>query len=889
MTEDGDQREAPPATEQGRRLGEARDSAAPALSRALAALKEAGAALGEAGAALAAGAIAAGSRGRARLAEGVRAFFLRSSRRPPAKAGTHTKPAKAGTHTKPGSGTALEPRGDLFDDAPQVPSRPEPPIENRGATPPLAAERQTPMPADPPVTAPKGKRLAAPARRAPARATAAGPMIRGLIADIGWLAGSLALTGAAGALFVAFVLIAPRAPDDADLWAANRQTSIVILDRNGDEIAARGARYGERVAVADLPPYLVQAFLATEDRRFYEHRGVDLRGTARAFMTNLKRGGVVEGGSTITQQLARNLFLSLEQTYVRKAREALLALWLEGRYSKDEILSLYLNRIYLGAGAYGIESASKTYFNKSARDVSLSEAVMLAGLPKAPSSLAPTQNPAGARKRADDVLQNLVETGAITDFEAREAKKHPPVISGGNGDADLGWFFDYIAAKAREMSGGRTGDLIVTTTLDAKMQRDAQAAVAAVISTETKLAGAEQAALIAYDANGALRAMVGGVSYVESQFNRATQARRQPGSTLKPFIYGMAFEDLLLHPQTMIDDTPTRFGDYMPSNFDEDYHGRLTVREALQRSLNLPAVAVLDRLGPTRLAARLRQCGVTLQFPGLDPVAPLPLALGGVGTTLWDLTGAYAAIANGGAVASMRAVAGSPGEATQRDTLMSPAAAWYITDILAEVSRPDDTLDPSFRRGGARIAYKTGTSYGYRDAWAIGYDARTTIGVWVGRPDGNPVPQATGHETAAPILFQAFGLLPDPGRGVVGPPPEGVIDRLSDDLPARLVTFSPQPGPVAPPGTISLSQRLRIDFPIDGSIVELPASAGASAPLPLVAAGGERPFVWMINGVPIETASFSRQAAWLPDSPGQARITVIDANGDSVSAQIWIQ
>ena len=575
--EDGDQRDAPPERE--RRPNEARGSAPPALPRALAALKQAGAALAEAGAALAAGVAVAASRGWARLG----AIGRRNER------------------------ILQAPRGDLFDDDPSVKARPEPPIgssgENRPTTPPLAAERPAPMPSEPPVTAPKGKRLSAPPRRVSKRApkrAAPGVFIRELMIDLGWLAGSLALTGIAGALFVAFVLIAPRAPDSADLWAANRQTSIVILDRNGEEVAARGARYGERVAVADLPPYLVNAFLATEDRRFYEHRGVDLRGTARAFMTNLKHGGVVEGGSTITQQLARNLFLSLEQTYVRKAREALLALWLEGRYSKDEILSLYLNRIYLGAGAYGIESASKTYFGKSARDVSLSEAVMLAGLPKAPSSLAPTQNPFGAQKRADDVLQNLVETGAITDFEAREAKKHPPVIAGGNGDVDLGWFFDYIAAKARDMSGGRTGDLIVTTTLDAKMQRAAQAAIASVIGTEAKLAGASQAALIAYDANGALRAMVGGVSYVESQFNRATQARRQPGSAFKPFVYIAALEAGLT-PQSSFVDQPIKIDNWEPQNYTPGYQGRMRLTEAVAKSVNTIAVQASEYAGRARV------------------------------------------------------------------------------------------------------------------------------------------------------------------------------------------------------------------------------------------------------------------------------------------------
>ena len=367
-------------------------------------------------------------------------------------------------------------------------------------------------------------------------------------------ASSLAFLGAIAGLWVAFLIIAPRVPVDADLWNVNRQSAIIVLDRNGEEIAARGARYGEAVEPEELPPYFIQAILSTEDRRFYQHRGVDLRGTMRAAMANARSGGVVEGGSTITQQLARNLFLSFEQTYIRKAKEALLALWLEGRYSKDEIFSLYINRIYLGAGSYGVESAALTYFGKSIRDVTLAEAAMIAGLPKAPSTYAPTQNPKGAERRAAVVIDNLLETGFITPFEAREATQNPARVTSANADSDLGYFFDYAAAKAKKIVGPHAGaDLIVTTTIDQKLQRDAEAAVAAAISVDNRLKGAEQAALVAYDASGALRAMVGGRSYKESQFNRAVQAKRQPGSAFKPFVYVAALESGLKPSSRFID------------------------------------------------------------------------------------------------------------------------------------------------------------------------------------------------------------------------------------------------------------------------------------------------------------------------------------------------
>ncbi len=348
---------------------------------------------------------------------------------------------------------------------------------------------------------------------------------------------SLAFLGAGAGMALAFIFMAPRVPEDSDLWNVNRQSAIIVLDRNGEEIAARGARYGEHVEPAELPSHLIKAFLSTEDRRFYDHTGVDLRGTLRAALANAKSGRISEGGSTITQQLARNLFLSPEQTYERKAKEALLALWLESHYTKDQILSLYLNRIYLGAGTYGIESAAQTYFGKSARDTTLSEAAMLAGLPKAPSTYAPTQNPLWAQRRAAEVLDNMLETREITPFEAREARENPAVVLLQNSDSDLGYFFDYAAAKAKKLSPTIAGDIIVTTTIDQKLQRDAEAAVKTALTIEMRLKGASQAALIAYDNTGALRAMVGGRSYKESQFNRAVMAKRQPGSAFKPFVY----------------------------------------------------------------------------------------------------------------------------------------------------------------------------------------------------------------------------------------------------------------------------------------------------------------------------------------------------------------
>ena len=664
--------------------------------------------------------------------------------------------------------------------------------------------------------------------------------------------------------------------------------SAVVLDAQGQVLRAFTTGDGMwrlPATVDDVTPFYLEMLVAYEDRRFWWHPGVDPLALTRAVSQMVASGEAVSGGSTLTMQVVR-LLEPRPRTVASKLIEIARAIQLELRYSKEEILAMYLTLAPYGGNLEGIQAAAHAYFGKPADALTPGEAAMLVVLPQAPTRWRPDRDMAAALAAREKVLRRAHSFGVITAQQLAEALEEPLPTT------RLAMPFDAPHLTQRLVTASIAAGVrspVIETTIDRRLQRAMQDLALRALDGLDPHANL---AIIAVDNDsGNVIAYVGSGDFFSEQREGQVdlvQAIRSPGSTLKPFIYGMAFEDLLLHPQTYIDDTPARYGDYAPTNFDGGYQGRLTVREALQRSLNMPAVAVLDRLGPTRLATRLRQSGVALHFPGLDPVAPLPLALGGVGTNLWDLTGAYAAVANGGAISPLRVIADSPGDVPVLHELMSPAAAWYLTDILADTSRPDDVLDPSFRLGGSRIAYKTGTSYGYRDAWAIGYDADTTIGVWVGRPDGNSSPQRTGHNTAAPILFQVFGLLPDPGRGVVGPPPDGVIERLTD-LPARLLSFGGQPGLTQPVGTIRVAQELRIDFPIDGSIVELPARAGDPAPLPLVAAGGARPFLWMVNGAPIETSMISRQTAWVPDGPGQARITVIDANGDSVSAEIWIR
>ncbi|HBS35847.1 MAG TPA: hypothetical protein DEA50_12335, partial [Parvularcula sp.] len=507
------------------------------------------------------------------------------------------------------------------------------------------------------------------------------------------------------------------------------------------------------VAVAELPPYLVSAFLATEDRRFYEHGGVDFRGTLRAVIANLRANDRGEGGSTITQQLARNLFLDFEKTYTRKAKEAMLAFWLEGRYSKDEILSLYLNRIYFGAGAYGVESAAKTYFNKSARDVSLAEAAMLAGLPKSPSTLAPTLNPLGAQDRAGDVIANLRETGAITEFEAREALKRPASVASESENAGVGWFFDYVAEQARAIAGPANYDVVVRTTLDQKLQRDAEAAIRSVLTVEAKVDGALQSALIAYDNDGALRAMVGGRSYLESQFNRATQAKRQPGSAFKPVVYAAGFENGLT-PQTRMVDQPINIAGWKPENYDRQYRGAMRITEAVARSINTIAVQVSEKVGRAKVIQMARRLGISSEIPAGEA----GIALGGFSASLEELTAAYLPFADGGLGVrpyAIEEIADGRGKVLFSRTPRQPAAildkkvAENVTHVLYQVMTSGTGRRASL--GNRQAAGKTGTTNDWRDAWFIGYTAQMTAGVWVGNDDFQPMDKVTGGTLPAAI------------------------------------------------------------------------------------------------------------------------------------------
>ncbi len=566
---------------------------------------------------------------------------------------------------------------------------------------------------------------------------------------------SVGFVVAGAALYVIFIKIAPAAPDTTDLWAVNRLPSVVMLDRNGQEIAARGARYGEAIAVDELPDYFIEAFLATEDRRFYSHHGVDARGIARAAFANFRSGTISEGGSTITQQLAKNLFLSPEQSYLRKAKEALIAMWIEGRYEKDEILSLYLNRIYMGAGAFGVESAALTYFGKSARDVTLAEAVMLAGLPKAPSALSPTSNPFGAQDRALEVLDNMRETGAITEEAARAARLNPPRVVASETDGELGYFFDMAAERARALAPPGAKDLIIQTTIDLDLQRKAEAALKAALTTDAKLAGATQGAIVVFDnQTGAMRAMVGGRSYVESQFNRATKARRQPGSAFKPFVYAAALENGMT-PATRMVDQPIDIAGWRPKNYANRYDGPMRLTEAVARSVNTVAVQVSEEIGRDKVIEMARRLGVKAEIPEGEA----GVALGAFNLSLDELTAAYMPFARSGRSVAPHAVVRiedkdggelylhDPGD-TER--LVSADVARDMTHLLYQVMAYG-TGARARLPGGRQAVGKTGTTNDWRDAWFVGYTGQLTAGVWIGNDDYQPMNKVTGGALPAMV------------------------------------------------------------------------------------------------------------------------------------------
>ena len=527
----------------------------------------------------------------------------------------------------------------------------------------------------------------------------------------------------------------PR-PDAA--LATTRRPSVTLLAADGAMLATQGDLYGETVRLRDLPAFLPAALIAIEDRRFRQHPGVDVIGIARALYTNLVAGGVRQGGSTLTQQLAKNLFLTPERSTRRKVQEALLALWLEARFSKDQLLEIYLNRVYLGAGAYGVDAAARLFFGVPARRVSLWQAAMLAGLPKAPSRLNPRRAPEAATARAVEVLEAMAETGAITTAQARaEAERINPRARASHG---AGWFADWVLEDLPARFPD-SADLVLRSTLDSRLQASVEARLAALLAGPGARAGVAQGAVVALEAaSGAVRAMAGGRDYRSSQFNRAVDARRQPGSAFKPIVFLAALERGAT-AEDMVADTPLHIGTWSPGNGQWRPRGEITLEDALAHSVNTAAVRVLLRAGGARpVAAVAHRLGVAGRLPN-----DASLALGTGEVSLLDLTAAYAAFANGGARVTPFALVANGRTAlahTPPEQVVAPEHAAAMRRMLAAVVARGTGRAAALP--GRVVAGKTGTTQDFRDAWFIGLVGPLVMGVWLGNDDASPMEEVAG-------------------------------------------------------------------------------------------------------------------------------------------------
>lgn len=626
----------------------------------------------------------------------------------------------------------------------------------------------------------------------------------------------------------------------------------------------------------DVDRRFISMLIAYEDKRFYSHHGVDPFAMMRAAWQVLWHGRVVSGGSTITMQVARLLEPRPERTLGAKAAEMIRAVQLERRLSKDEILALYLALAPYGGNLEGTRAASLAYFGKEPKYLSTAEAAMLVALPQAPESRRPDRFPKTARSARSRVLALLTSKGIINADQAKAAELEPAPH-----ERKL---FPMLAAHVAERLVKRNSgphkrvNLVETTTISRPLQEQLENLAR---ERATALGGGVSVAIIAVDnATGEVRAHIGGVGFFDKaragQIDLA-QAFRSPGSTLKPFIYGLAFEDGLAHPETLVDDRPIRFGIYKPENFNDEFQGTVTVRRALQQSLNVPAVMLLNALGPHRLIARMKNAGAAPQLP-LDAAPGLAVGLGGAGVKLTDLATLYLALARDGEALPLvwrsqdRATAGEPRR------LFDKAAAWQVGDVLIGSPAPQNALP-------GKIAYKTGTSYGYRDAWAVGFDGANTVAVWVGRPDNEPVSDLVGRTAAAPILFDAFTRISEK-RTPLAPAPKGVLFARTSDLSPALQRFRPYGLPEiasSGPGDAPLA----ISFPPEGARVELSGEDG-DVGLALKAMGGAPPFTWFVDGLPIVISEARRETQWEQPAKGFARLSVIDASGHTASVLVRV-
>lgn len=669
----------------------------------------------------------------------------------------------------------------------------------------------------------------------------------------------------------AALFLAALGRDSFDAWIdattlppLTPETSVQVLDRHDHLLRAYTVADGRwRLALtpAQTDPTYLSMLLAFEDHRFYTHNGIDPRALLRATAQAIWNGKVVSGGSTLTMQVARLLEEGTTGKVGGKLRQMRVALALERRLTKSEILTLYLQLAPYGGNVEGLRAAAITWFGKEPARLTPAQSALLIALPQSPERRRPDRFPDTARAARDRVLSRATAAGVLSGTEATAATREAIPITRQPFPAHAPHMADRALAANPAKSVHR---LCIDDSLQIALETLAA-------DTLRSMGDRVQIALVVADhQTGEILASIGSAAFQADKrqgFVDMTTALRSPGSTLKPMVYALAFDEGLAHPETLIDDTPTRFGSYAPQNFDHQFHGTIRLREALQLSLNIPVVKLLDALGPAKLLHALDQSTVRYRLPVGE--AGLAIGLGGIGVTLEDMVALYATLGNGGQSRPLRWR--MEDALTDGKRVVSPVAAWQVTDILTGLAPP----------AGApanRLAYKTGTSYGHRDAWAIGYDGRHVIGVWLGRPDGTPVPGAFGADIAAPVLFQAFARL-KPSLTPQPPAPPATLLLANAQLPQPLQRFRPRNAAFEAP-----ADSPKLAFPPDGAEVE-PLSSG----LMVRVEGGLAPFTWLANGTPVTTAARSRETVLPLTSKGFLTLSVIDSAGRSARATIRLR
>ena len=644
----------------------------------------------------------------------------------------------------------------------------------------------------------------------------------------------------------------------APLPSLNPEVSATVLDREGRLLRAyqvADGRWRLPVELADVDPDYLNQLLAYEDRRFYSHSGVDVRALLRAAGQAIWHGRPVSGASTLTMQVARLLNESPTRDLGAKLAQIRLALSLERKLTKDEIVRLYLTIAPYGGNIEGVRAASLSWFGKEPRRLTPAEAALLVALPQSPNSRRPDRLPKAAKAARDRVLARAVRFGALS-ADAADGARRDPV-------PDRRRVFPQLAPHVadRVTKPGAEVALSIDKDLQSALEtlvRDRVAAMPPALSA---------AVMVADHRTGEILAQVGSAGLDQTQrqgFVDMTRAVRSPGSTLKPLVYGLSFENGMAHPESLIEDRPIAFGTYVPTNFDDAYHGTVSVRRALQYSLNVPAVTLLDAVGPAALMARLRKAGAQPVLPPGQRTG-LAVALGGVGVRLEGLMQVFAGLAHGGETPRLSVFPDAAGRSVRA---LSPSAAWQVADILAGAPAPTAASN-------GQLAFKTGTSYGHRDAWAIGFDGAHVLGVWIGRPDATAVPGMTGIRDAAPLLFEAFGRLkrsPTP----LATPPDEVLTVAHAALPQPLRHVRTRKA-------IADGRLPEIAFPPNGARV-----ARAAGEISIKIRDGVLPFTWLVDGTPVQTRSLERELAWTPAGRGFVTVSVVDSAGQSAVTRVFV-